>query len=163
MASTSELPYSFCKRFGVIAALSPVTGKLRLTLKSGAPQTSLRIVQTDPVNENILDAGFRALQLDTTLDMAFTFGIDLTQDLTSGEAFFIQVASMTATGSVAATNMNFELRLGFVDLSVTNGSANLNGVVNLTLNDPAPDGKITRAELTGTALQRQPELTRNRR
>ncbi len=37
MSSTSELPYSFCKRFGVIAALSPVTGKLRLTLKNGAP------------------------------------------------------------------------------------------------------------------------------
>ncbi len=37
MASTGELPYSFCKRFGVIAALSPVTGKLRLTLKNGAP------------------------------------------------------------------------------------------------------------------------------
>ena len=37
MASTSELPYSFCKRYGVIAALSPVSGKLKLTLKNGAP------------------------------------------------------------------------------------------------------------------------------
>ena len=36
MPSTSDLPYSFCKRYGVIAAQSPVTGKLRLTLKNGA-------------------------------------------------------------------------------------------------------------------------------
>jgi general secretion pathway protein E len=37
MASTGDLPYSFCKRFGVIAAASPVSGKLKLTLKNGAP------------------------------------------------------------------------------------------------------------------------------
>ncbi len=37
MPSTSELPYSFCKRYGVIAALSPESGKLRLTLKNDAP------------------------------------------------------------------------------------------------------------------------------
>jgi general secretion pathway protein E len=36
MPSTSDLPYSFCKRFGVVAGQSPVTGKLRLTLKNGA-------------------------------------------------------------------------------------------------------------------------------
>jgi general secretion pathway protein E len=45
MASTSELPYSFCKRFGVIAALSPVTGKLRLTLKNGAPADAVTEAQ----------------------------------------------------------------------------------------------------------------------
>ena len=45
MASTSDLPYSFCKRYGVIAALSPVTGKLRLTLKHGAPADAVTEVQ----------------------------------------------------------------------------------------------------------------------
>ena len=30
-----ELPYSFCKRYGVIAMSSPVSGKLKLTLKDG--------------------------------------------------------------------------------------------------------------------------------
>jgi len=45
MASTGELPYSFCKRYGVIAATSPVTGKLRLTLKSGAPVGAVSEVQ----------------------------------------------------------------------------------------------------------------------
>ena len=33
----TDLPYSFCKRYGVIAAASPVSGKLRLTLKQTAP------------------------------------------------------------------------------------------------------------------------------
>ena len=37
MASTGDLPYSFCKRYGVIAALSPLSGKIKLTLKDGAP------------------------------------------------------------------------------------------------------------------------------
>ena len=45
MASTSELPYSFCKRYGVIAALSPVSGKLRLTLKNGAPAEAVTEAQ----------------------------------------------------------------------------------------------------------------------
>ena len=45
MASTGELPYSFCKRFGVLAAQSPVTGKLTLTLKEGASASAVGEVQ----------------------------------------------------------------------------------------------------------------------
>ncbi len=37
MSSISELPYSFCKRFGVLAKASSATGGLTLTLKTGAP------------------------------------------------------------------------------------------------------------------------------
>jgi len=33
----TELPYSFCKRFGVVSAISPSSGKLRLALKQSAP------------------------------------------------------------------------------------------------------------------------------
>ena len=36
MPSTSDLPYSFCKRYGVIAGHSPGSGGLKLTLKGGA-------------------------------------------------------------------------------------------------------------------------------
>ena len=45
MASTSDLPYSFCKRYGVIAALSPESGKVRLTLKNGAPADAVSEAQ----------------------------------------------------------------------------------------------------------------------
>ena len=45
MASTGDLPYSFCKRYGVIAGLSPVSGKLRLTLKDGAPADAVSEAQ----------------------------------------------------------------------------------------------------------------------
>jgi hypothetical protein len=45
MASTSELPYSFCKRYGVIAALSPVSGKFKLTLKNTAPAEAVSEAQ----------------------------------------------------------------------------------------------------------------------
>ena len=43
--SETQLPYSFCKRFGVIAALSPVSGKLKLTLKNGAPADAVSEAQ----------------------------------------------------------------------------------------------------------------------
>ncbi len=36
MPSTSDLPYSFCKRYGVIATLSPASGRFKLTLKKDA-------------------------------------------------------------------------------------------------------------------------------
>ena len=36
MPSTADLPYSFCKRYGVIAVPSASTGKIKLTLKNGA-------------------------------------------------------------------------------------------------------------------------------
>ena len=36
MPSTGDLPYSFCKRYGVIAVPSTSTGQLKLTLKKGA-------------------------------------------------------------------------------------------------------------------------------
>ena len=36
MPSTGDLPYSFCKRYGVIAVPSASTGKLKLTLKRDA-------------------------------------------------------------------------------------------------------------------------------
>jgi general secretion pathway protein E len=45
MPSTSDLPYSFCKRYGVIPAQSPVSGKLRLTLKKGAPADAVTEAQ----------------------------------------------------------------------------------------------------------------------
>jgi len=45
MASTGSLPYSFCKRYGVIAAQSPVSGKLKLTLKDGAPADAVSEAQ----------------------------------------------------------------------------------------------------------------------
>ena len=45
MASTGDLPYSFCKRYGVVAALSPVTGKVKLTLKNSAPADAVSEAQ----------------------------------------------------------------------------------------------------------------------
>ena len=45
MPSTSDLPYSFCKRYGVIAAQSAASGKLRLTLKNGAPADAVTEAQ----------------------------------------------------------------------------------------------------------------------
>ena len=45
MSSTSELSYSFCKRYGVIAGLAPATGKLKITLKNSAPVGAVTEVQ----------------------------------------------------------------------------------------------------------------------
>ena len=51
MPSTSDLPYSFCKRYGVIAAQSPTGGKLRLTLKNGAPADAMLATRISFMNE----------------------------------------------------------------------------------------------------------------
>ncbi len=45
MATNAELPYSFCKRYGVIAAMSPASGKLKLTLKNNAPAEAVSEAQ----------------------------------------------------------------------------------------------------------------------
>jgi general secretion pathway protein E len=45
MMPETELPYSFCKRYGVIAALSPISGKLKLTLKNGAQASAIAEAQ----------------------------------------------------------------------------------------------------------------------
>jgi len=45
MATNAELPYSFCKRYGVIAAMSPASGKLKLTLKNSAPAEAVSEAQ----------------------------------------------------------------------------------------------------------------------
>ena len=45
MSSIADLPYSFCKRYGVLAALSPVSGKVKLTLKDGAPADAVSEAQ----------------------------------------------------------------------------------------------------------------------
>ena len=45
MATNAELPYSFCKRFGVISAMSRASGKLKLTLKTSAPAEAIAEAQ----------------------------------------------------------------------------------------------------------------------
>jgi general secretion pathway protein E len=45
MSTLQELPYSFCKRYGVIAALSPASNKLKLTLKNNAPAEAVSEAQ----------------------------------------------------------------------------------------------------------------------
>jgi hypothetical protein len=51
MPSTSDLPYSFCKRYGALAAQPPVSGKLRLTLKNGAPADAMLATRISFMNE----------------------------------------------------------------------------------------------------------------
>jgi len=114
-----------------------------------------RPLSLGPSNDNIdaVVSGSANVDLDVAVDFSFAFGINLPGvDAASADAFFIQVASLTATGSVSASNLNFNLRLGFVDAAVTNGSATLNGSVTVGLTDPNPDGRITQAEFTGTPL-----------
>ena len=45
MDSGSQLPYSFCKRYGVIAMASPSSGKMKLLLKSNASSSAIAEAQ----------------------------------------------------------------------------------------------------------------------
>ncbi|MCY2925568.1 MAG: hypothetical protein NT031_09025, partial [Planctomycetota bacterium] len=73
--------------------------QIALTLKSGAAQTSLRLVQTDLGNNNILDAGFRTLQLDTTSHLG-DFYVDQTATSAAGAVSVSLVEPTTITGLV---------------------------------------------------------------
>ena len=79
MATNAELPYSFCKRYGVIAAMSPVSGKLKLTLKNSAPaeavseaQRLLGMVDEIEVESDIEFNRLLSQHFENNCDISFT-------------------------------------------------------------------------------------------
>lgn len=119
------------------------------------------------------------VNLDTSLDLSFSFGVDLTPGLSDADAFFINLYNMSASAHIGAGNfppddssdskeedadgantdqmssdgLNFDANIGFLDAKVVNAAFELNADATVKLNDPNPsDGHITLAELKGTSL-----------
>jgi len=110
-----------------------------------------------PIDLGSNDLGFvatstPAVNFNTSLNLNFQFGLDLTPGLSAAESFFVRVNSFTAHGGVTATGLNFGAAMGFLGANVTNGTASLNADVSVALTDPNANGKITLTELQGTTL-----------
>ena len=97
-----------------------------------------------------LDASAKA-DATATIDLNFSFGMDLTPGLALEDAFFIQVNDLKIGAIVSASNVKFDGKLGFLEVQVGDGTAasaiNLSLNFDVVLHDPNGDGKITGAEL----------------
>ena len=123
---------------------------------------TLHLHGTDSTNVPLsLDLG-SALHLGVTAQLAFNVGIDVNLSFGfdgSTQQFFIVAEGQPAvqlTANLAAT-VNGGASLGFLNVSINNGSVTGTGTGSLTLVDPQTDspatpGVITGSELTSTSL-----------
>ncbi|WP_152049608.1 LEPR-XLL domain-containing protein [Tautonia marina] len=117
-----------------------------------------------PINLGENDFGFDpgalpSAAFETSLTLDFTFGLDLTEGLANSEAFFVVVDAFSAGGSVSAADLAFDANLGFLATTISDGEAELAASVELTLNDPDANGRITLSELVGTSLDELVDLS----
>ena len=84
----------------------------------------------------------------------FTFGLDLAPNLSSSNAFFIRVSSLTASASATLSNGNFNAQIGFLGLAVANASITLNAGVSATFLNPdqSPTDNINLTDLQSDSL-----------
>ncbi len=115
--------------YDLVVASMYQDNQIALTLKSGATQTSLRLVQTDPANSNILDAGFRSLQLDTTSHLG---------------DFYVDQAATSAAGSVTVTLVEPTTIAGLVILPPS-GKLNADATFSLKIGNVTEPVTITKA------------------
>ncbi|MEQ9379832.1 MAG: peptidoglycan-binding domain-containing protein, partial [Pirellulales bacterium] len=101
-----------------------------------------------------------SIDLDVQLEADFSFGLDLTADPTSPEAFFFDMASLKARGDVhvAASELAaFGLNVGILGVDVKVGDAafniDLDADLAVSLIDPDSDGLVTLAELLATPIE----------
>jgi 6-phosphogluconolactonase (cycloisomerase 2 family) len=97
-------------------------------------------------------SGSATTSVNTALNLDLDVGIDLTNleqssSITSKDVFF-QINGASASVSVAATDLNFNVDLGFLQAGVTGGMASLNAGATLTFQKPgAADNKVTLFDL----------------
>ncbi len=124
----------------------------------------LQIAQTKMESVNLgsalsaLNLGLDAstqVSVTTTLNMDFSFGIDLSQVSSPTNAFFINVSSMSVGVTVAASNLNFGIHEGFLDAGVTNGTIDLDASIGMVFTNPNTSdgsGNITLSSLQGNPI-----------
>jgi len=95
------------------------------------------------------------VDLDSTLELDFSFGLDLTDGLTPERAFFIRVDGFDIAADVPSTALaTGDMNAGFYDAQLTAGTMALAADLAVNLLNPDGDGQdnITLEELTGTEL-----------
>ena len=106
-------------------------------------------------NDNSLGVNFEApVTIDTSLNLDFTFGYNLTQGMSVDDAFFIRLNNFTAGIDIDLNaSADFNLGMGLLDASVENGTIDFTAEVAATLGNPDNDtsGIITLGEISGTS------------
>ena len=74
--------------------------------------------------------------MTTTLDMNFSFGLDLTPGLSPGDAFFVNISSMSVAVTIDASSVNFGIREGFLDAGVKNGTIEMLASIGMSFQNP---------------------------
>jgi len=100
------------------------------------------------------------VDLNSSLDFVFSFGLDLTPPALPGQLppphqFFIRVTSLGAAASVNATDLaDTAGRIGILDVTVKDGTFKLDAGITAVAHNPDsdPDGLITAAELSSAAI-----------
>ncbi|MGH9259063.1 MAG: hypothetical protein ACRD08_04065, partial [Acidimicrobiales bacterium] len=109
------------------------------------------------VSESIpLSLGADAEAAGITIDATLSVDVDLTGHLTLGlttpgspEVFLVPGGTLTLAVDANVTfSSGTVVNLGFLELEITSGSANVEGGLILELTDPNTDGRITLTELT---------------
>ena len=88
-------------------------------------------------------------KLQASVNLDFVAGIDL-DDLIAGnpaDALFIKDARARGAANLAATNVTAAGNFDFLNVAVTGGSAQASLALDVTLNDPNSDGRITLNEI----------------
>ncbi len=145
-----------------VAGLSAVSGDLygneiRFDLVLDASRTlsgiDLSIPQT--AGGMAITASGGALDLTASMHLDFAFGFDLTPGLSVDDAFFLRFDSFVVSGDIHASNLSFDVSLGFLGASVAGGSVDLDADLQVQIANPDADaaGYVTMGELQGTTLQ----------
>jgi hypothetical protein len=144
---------------GLAGGLDPVHNQVRFDVTFNSHLVrSLPIKLGDDVLRvyGISAAPSATVSVDTTMNLAFSFGMDLTNFLTSGhftlDDVYLQINNFTAAGIVMASGMNFSLTVGFLQAQVAGGSIQLNPAGTVTIQKPDGNRRITLHDLNGVPI-----------
>jgi len=136
-----------------LAETSAVTGDLvdneyifNLTFAPTGPATATPLNLAESLNFNMGLDGSADLAVNAALDINFAFGYNV-----DSAEFFVRFTDFSANAQVNASDLDFDLRLGFLDTNVTGGTANLDAGIDLAITDP--DNSDGHNYLTTTDLQ----------
>src|SRR6185503_20386855 len=92
------------------------------------------------------------LDVDAALTAAFSIGLDLSKLDDPAEAFFVRVTDpLAASVSVSGSDLNLGITLGDIaEVAIDGGVFDLSALLELELQDPNGDGRVTVSELTST-------------
>jgi hypothetical protein len=155
--TTDGLVAALAERQGVSAVTGDQYGNVvRFDLVLDASRTLEDVSLSIPATADGMPVTSEAGVFDLTgsLQLNFSFGVDLTPGLSVDDAFFVKFNTFAVKGDIQANAIDFDVSVGFLGATVNQGSINLNADLRVQVGNPDGDaaGHVTLAELYGTDL-----------